>query len=75
MVLDLFTLRSACFSCAVCREDGDRGFFATLQQVTSFTVVEFQLLNKYMFISSLFLQSKSAFVGERACELEARDGW
>ena len=40
----LYFLRSSSFSCAVCREDEDKGaFFATLQQVTSFKVVKFSL--------------------------------
>ena len=76
--LHLCSLRSASFSCAVCREDGDRGFFATLEQVTSFIAVEFQLpQNTFSFplAKTLFLLSKSAFAGERACELEARDVW
>ena len=76
--LHLCSLRSASFSCAVCREDGDRGFFATLEQVTGFIAVEFQLLQNtfsFPFSKTLFLISKSAFVGERACELEARDVW
>ena len=73
--LHLGTLRSASFSCAVCREDEDKGaFFATLHQVTSFIVVTFQLL-KTAIGFPCFLESKYVFLGERACELEARDVW
>ena len=73
--LYLCALRSASFSCAVCREDEEKGaFFATLQQVTSFIVVSFQLLKNASGFLCLLL-SKYIFEGERACELEARDVW